>query len=835
MCRTIVNRGEGRPINLKFRGYNVPKKPYFFSPNLQQLQQQQQQQQQAPSLQNIPYYGQPGPYLPPQVGYSARVETSASLSQLSASAASNSRAAPSKHARQVSECDEASAADDDRNRSMVCAICNVDTGSYNLNYGANTCLSCRAFFRRAVQKTRNPQFTCKNGGNCEMNEETRRACKACRYQACLNAGMLPECVMKGTEVQQRFAKYIQRKRGIDKKATTMAALTEVKDKKIKRERKRRRRNGKEEESGDAKKDLLKIAVKEIVQVPPTEQEQWSQQQPEPQQPQQQQQLSFMLPSTSNYEMQAQDMPDFLNVPSEDMSMRPAAPANEILDGDIVALFNLDYLSSDDSDHSGDQESSSSPSYAPAASSPSISDSGHESMGDISDGVDGCMNEIPITLFEEVIQNEPVDCPEKPVFDDKKKEPPKLEETKSEPMEVEDMEEKARHVRRTWVRACEENRPTRKVVAEVFKALTSTERLPNVLVEELKLCYKRTFMAFASEQEELAQFSSADQQALLDRNGDMFMHYIFARILSADVTSGEQLQWMLLLEDAPCISQPSLVRSATLQDLQQNFLDSGSCSQYCSLARKFGNSSPFKMGFPCTGSVALICLLSTDDGLEDTLSIPRAKVDVLRAKALERADWAQEAYGWEGALSLMEAQACIMDLYRLNKSNSLMVDCEKILSMPELRNIFHSVAAGKEGQEEEEWVARQLVDFDLVFNRISFGPEFVKECVMYSFGVPLSKHFFPQATRVFVERLKAVMMHHKEFRQLPLEQREAAWKNGVLAGAVVMRASLENCSCGNQQFDISFGADDKDRMHELFARQGVMLPKHINRPPVARWD
>ena len=48
-------------------------------------------------------------------------------------------------------------------RSTICAICSEDTGNYHLNYGASACYSCRAFFRRAIQKDRNPQFICKRG------------------------------------------------------------------------------------------------------------------------------------------------------------------------------------------------------------------------------------------------------------------------------------------------------------------------------------------------------------------------------------------------------------------------------------------------------------------------------------------------------------------------------------------------------------------------------------------------------------------------------------------------------------------------------------------------
>jgi hypothetical protein len=66
----------------------------------------------------------------------------------------------------------ASAGNERARRSKICAICKVDTGNFNMNYGANSCLSCRAFFRRAIQKARSPTFECKKEGKCEVMGKT---------------------------------------------------------------------------------------------------------------------------------------------------------------------------------------------------------------------------------------------------------------------------------------------------------------------------------------------------------------------------------------------------------------------------------------------------------------------------------------------------------------------------------------------------------------------------------------------------------------------------------------------------------------------------------------
>ena len=86
----------------------------------------------------------------------------------------------------------------------ICGICNADPQTKYLNYGAHSCFSCRAFFRRALQKTRAPTFTCQRGGRCEMNAETRRRCQRCRYDGCIRAGMVPELVLNPEQRLERF-------------------------------------------------------------------------------------------------------------------------------------------------------------------------------------------------------------------------------------------------------------------------------------------------------------------------------------------------------------------------------------------------------------------------------------------------------------------------------------------------------------------------------------------------------------------------------------------------------------------------------------------------------
>ncbi len=97
-------------------------------------------------------------------------------------------------------------------RTTVCRVCGIDTGSYNLNYGVSSCLSCRAFFRRVVQQKMKTIMCCKgSGGSCTITPENRKRCKRCRFDACVAAGMHPNAVMSQEDFHRHFRKMIKKK------------------------------------------------------------------------------------------------------------------------------------------------------------------------------------------------------------------------------------------------------------------------------------------------------------------------------------------------------------------------------------------------------------------------------------------------------------------------------------------------------------------------------------------------------------------------------------------------------------------------------------------------
>ncbi|CAB3403419.1 unnamed protein product [Caenorhabditis bovis] len=84
------------------------------------------------------------------------------------------------------------AVDDDADKR--CAVCN--DRAVCLHYGARTCEGCKGFFKRTVQKS--SKYTCAGQKNCPIDKRYRSRCQYCRFQKCLQVGMVKEIVRNGS-------------------------------------------------------------------------------------------------------------------------------------------------------------------------------------------------------------------------------------------------------------------------------------------------------------------------------------------------------------------------------------------------------------------------------------------------------------------------------------------------------------------------------------------------------------------------------------------------------------------------------------------------------------
>lgn len=87
-----------------------------------------------------------------------------------------------------------------------CGVCGAAAAKH-VHYGATTCFSCRAFFRRSIQNGAAKQYVCRKGNKCDIMVKTRKNCQKCRVDKCLDAGMKISWVLTEDERHKRFKKH----------------------------------------------------------------------------------------------------------------------------------------------------------------------------------------------------------------------------------------------------------------------------------------------------------------------------------------------------------------------------------------------------------------------------------------------------------------------------------------------------------------------------------------------------------------------------------------------------------------------------------------------------
>ena len=103
-----------------------------------------------------------------------------------------------------------------KNQTKMCRVCEENSASHR-HYGGHSCLSCKAFFRRAVTSSKRERV-CKFRKIPDTEELCSvKKCAACRYRKCRDSGMMPEMVLSG---KKEALKHVGRVNKVQKKIWT---------------------------------------------------------------------------------------------------------------------------------------------------------------------------------------------------------------------------------------------------------------------------------------------------------------------------------------------------------------------------------------------------------------------------------------------------------------------------------------------------------------------------------------------------------------------------------------------------------------------------------------
>lgn len=104
----------------------------------------------------------------------------------------------------------------------ICGVCSDLAQSHN--FGALTCETCKAFFRRNAFKQKELQM-CVFNSSCTITKSTRRFCAPCRLKKCFAIGMDPDLILGEDEKLERHRKRTEGKGGRMDSLNTLGDLT----------------------------------------------------------------------------------------------------------------------------------------------------------------------------------------------------------------------------------------------------------------------------------------------------------------------------------------------------------------------------------------------------------------------------------------------------------------------------------------------------------------------------------------------------------------------------------------------------------------------------------
>ena len=118
-------------------------------------------------------------------------------------------------------------------------------------------------------------------------------------------------------------------------------------------------------------------------------------------------------------------------------------------------------------------------------------------------------------------------------------------------------------------------------------------------------------------------------------------------------------------------------------------------------------------------------------------------------------------------------------------------------------------------QEDEWLANQMCIYQKAFSEVPVGYDWIKEFIMFSYDVPLSRNFAHKGWTTLMERYKGILKCHQGFNELPTKDQEAIWKGGSRKAAALCSVKTENLKTGQEQLQFIFGDQDSETWKENF--------------------
>eukprot|EP00095_Tigriopus_kingsejongensis_P012451 snap_masked-scaffold89_size390429-processed-gene-2.6 protein:Tk12451 transcript:snap_masked-scaffold89_size390429-processed-gene-2.6-mRNA-1 annotation:"heparan sulfate 2-o-sulfotransferase pipe" len=607
-----------------------------------------------------------------------------------------------------------------------CAVCGITSETFHLNYGASTCFSCRAFFRRAIERSRNPKFVCKKGGTCEVNPTTRKSCRKCRFNKCLEAGMKTDFVLDDSQKKIRFRRLLKKleDQGIDSKdmvvkKASKCSLNKVRLKYLKKRSK----------SGGGPEDKSDLSIKEEPDSGSDHESGISS-------------LERVLSATQSSSLASVEATRSPRIsfpigsllkqePSVERLPGPSSSVNDIL-GEIVKLDEIDLASA-----------------RLLTFSPRVNGTRGQSFEQFQEIWNKTMLSNPMqhTFVQSILKfhsSLPIDC------------------------------------------------------------LREIPDFNKIHLHNYIDFLKNRFAEFSELNTKFNLLSRHDRGILINRNSCLCAALALGHYFGVLESGNQQVKWFFLGQYADTIdaNKPEVLSFLfvcySLQLTQNDDHLSDAFDQMRLL-------EAFKLQFEWIGPLCHLLLFCTDAQTLNLLDNPGLVLQLHEeGKAIFE----------ETGLSPLRIQQLLTTLNAVD---------DVFVSQIFWGDIFSNTSTSKElhlpfSNLEDLWIQLDCSKIDSIIREISFGEEFMMECVMFNLDVPLSKTFFQTISRLWGHRFLCIMKSCSEFLQLSTEQQTALGNISAIPAFGLIQTKIEHLNTGDDQIKFGCGNNDISFFIEKYKNQ-----------------
>eukprot|EP00095_Tigriopus_kingsejongensis_P006198 snap_masked-scaffold252_size238019-processed-gene-1.16 protein:Tk06198 transcript:snap_masked-scaffold252_size238019-processed-gene-1.16-mRNA-1 annotation:"vitamin d3 receptor b-like" len=672
--------------------------------------------------------------------------------------------------------------EDGPKRSRICAVCQGPTETFHLNYGASTCFSCRAFFRRAIDRSRNPDFVCKKNGQCPITCQNRKSCRRCRYELCLKAGMKTGFVLDDTQKKVRFRKLIKR---------------------LKREKKttgQKSRKAMDKEPVLPIKFLKKRPVKRDTPAPLTPLT------PLPNLNESLDDLFLDLPLKCNDD--PLDILDQLE-PSIALLMEESDLSSEIeAINASVTCPTQDKACSSRPEPRGAYNTIQSP-----VEGPSPAKEVHLHLRSDVFEIQGSTAQLETARDQRVhgqahsdLLSQAATLPESVHYQNVSGYPtPRFQEIKPDLMHL--------HRQMNWRSAVGQHLDPVFAQAMIgfhasYQGL-SKDHLRYHLVS-LADCFK----GFARQSKTFNSLTSHDQNALVKRNTPIFASLILAKYFGPSLSGSDQLQWLFLGDTTYLRDYIQPMSFNYINSLLRLMIDPRTVHLYYSYIHYI--SQTFSLN-PCwMGPLAHVLLFNTDPKVTPYLHNGPFIQGHFNEVVQKYCD--NEAINTDGFAQLLTLLDKVTIIFVSNVYWGERTSTDHTDSGNQCVR-YHEPSAITTTVDEKLWIKRECTIVDVALKSVPFGEETLKECIMFNLDVPVSKNFMNKITQTWITRFTNLFKGNDEFHLLSGEQQSLVLKKSVLPAFSVALCHSENMKTPDAQLEFGCGHQD---MHSFIEGYKNML-------------